>query len=203
MNTLLLDGMLSDYAEFINELTGVSAFLWPVGMMFVLLSAVTLMYMLIGVMVNVTTLVASTEREGFTVAFLANNMRNVLSELGYPAEHPFSKEEFRNLILHPDVVRLLGSIDVDILIMLDAAEAIWDDFNDKETRGFVFSDVVEAILSLRSENTATVQDIKGGLRNMKMLMTDQHRALMNKLSRDIGVLKQRIQDLQESEYEED
>lgn len=48
MNTLLLDGLLADYAPLMKSLGSESAILWVVGLAYILLVAITVLYMLVG-----------------------------------------------------------------------------------------------------------------------------------------------------------
>merc|ERR1712232_1179668 len=50
MNTLLLDGILPDTSQLVNDMAGANPILWPIVMFFILLSCVTIMYMLVGVL---------------------------------------------------------------------------------------------------------------------------------------------------------
>ena len=48
MNTLLLDGLLADYSPMIKSLGNQSPILWIIGLTYVLLVAITVLYMLVG-----------------------------------------------------------------------------------------------------------------------------------------------------------
>ena len=48
MNTLLLDGLLADYSPMIKSLGSQSPILWIIGLAYVLLVAITVLYMLVG-----------------------------------------------------------------------------------------------------------------------------------------------------------
>ena len=48
MNTLLLDGLLADYSPMIKSLGNQSPILWIIGLAYVLLVAITVLYMLVG-----------------------------------------------------------------------------------------------------------------------------------------------------------
>lgn len=52
-------------------------------MLFVLMTSVTMMYMLMGVMVNVIDIVAASEREGLAVSTVALSLRQAL-------KHPYA-----------------------------------------------------------------------------------------------------------------
>merc|ERR1712217_832217 len=94
MNTLLLDGILPDAAVLVNDMAGANPILWPFIMGFILLASLTLMYMLIGVLVEVIGVIAVTEKEVMTVSAVASDLRDALEHLGTDTEKPFGKTEF-------------------------------------------------------------------------------------------------------------
>eukprot|EP00931_Biecheleriopsis_adriatica_P038236 TRINITY_DN21922_c0_g1_i2.p1 TRINITY_DN21922_c0_g1~~TRINITY_DN21922_c0_g1_i2.p1 ORF type:complete len:800 (-),score=167.05 TRINITY_DN21922_c0_g1_i2:80-2479(-) len=198
MNSLLLDGILPDQSYLVNDLAGVSYFLWPVVVVFILLTVVTLMYMLIGVMVNVIAMVAAAEREGMAVSYLAGSLRKALNDIGYEAHHTFTKDEFKELVIVPEIVRILSYIDVDVIILVEVADSIYEDFVEREGHGFGFTDLVEVFLSLRGGNPATVKDIKGTLRSVKQAFTSQVEGMVARLEKELRLVKQGTTDLQDS-----
>ena len=70
MNTLLLNGILPDHANLVNDVSDPSkgsAFFGLVVMAFVVLASITIMYMLVGVLVEVVSKIAADEKENLTV----------------------------------------------------------------------------------------------------------------------------------------
>ncbi|CAE7695275.1 Scn1a [Symbiodinium sp. CCMP2456] len=68
MMTLFLNGIVPNQANIINEVGVASWAFWLILVCFVLLASVTIMYMLVGVLVEVMTVISATEKEGMTVS---------------------------------------------------------------------------------------------------------------------------------------
>merc|ERR1712195_339616 len=98
MNTLLLDGILPQHAKTVNDLSGADAYFFPLIMCFIVLSAITVMYMLIGVLVDVISSIAAAEKEGMTISELASELRKLMSSMDRDADAPITHFEFRNFL---------------------------------------------------------------------------------------------------------
>eukprot|EP00931_Biecheleriopsis_adriatica_P022282 TRINITY_DN14360_c1_g1_i1.p1 TRINITY_DN14360_c1_g1~~TRINITY_DN14360_c1_g1_i1.p1 ORF type:complete len:916 (-),score=153.67 TRINITY_DN14360_c1_g1_i1:115-2700(-) len=204
MRTLFVSGIVADNAQLLNLLGDVHPVLWVFAMLFLLLTSVTLMYMLIGVMVNVIQLVANSEREGMTVQYVACSLRGVLQDdLGYDPDHTYSKDDFKNLLVDPTVVKILNGADIDVYAVIDVADMVYDDFMEKESRQMSFADLVGVFLNMRGHNDATVKDVMSVRRALMRQMDKANEQLLAKLGHEIGVIKQGIKHLQESEEDDD
>ncbi|CAE7646754.1 unnamed protein product, partial [Symbiodinium sp. CCMP2456] len=73
-------------------------FLWPITVFFLSLVSLTVMYMLVGVLVEVVHVVSSVEKDSLAVSYLAHEMRIELDKLGFDSEEPISKVEFQKLV---------------------------------------------------------------------------------------------------------
>merc|ERR1712190_345836 len=165
------DGILPDTAGLVNDMAGADPILWPFIMGFILLASLTLMYMLIGVLVEVIGVIAVTEKEVMTVSAVASDLRDALEHLGTDTEKPFGKTEFQKLLTMPPVIGILQSIGVDVIVLLDMSDLVYDDI-DKTGLGISFPDFVDIILNMRGTNQATVKDIRQQLRFVKALIRD-------------------------------
>jgi len=191
MQSLLLDGILPGYADYVNELTEEDALLFPISMIFITLAAVTIMYMLIGVLVDVVAVIATTEKEGMTIASVAAELRHMFSVMGRDSLAPITQFEFRSLLTQPQFTAIVQDVNVDVMMLFEMSEVIFEDPEAMAT-GLSFEKFVEVILGMRGSNTATVRDVKEQYKAIKKLMettTDQLRTIM---SSQLGQLQNQI-----------
>jgi len=194
MSTLLLDGILPDNAKIIHDVGSANPVLWPILMCFILLASVTLMYMLIGVLVDVIRNVAASEKEGMIVAIVANQMRRVMQTLHLDAEAPISKREFQELMVDPDMARVLHEVGIDVIVLIDMADMLFEDIDGD---CMTFEHLVETVLNMRGSNPATVRDIKGSLRVTKSVVAESLNGLNKKISDEFKYIKKQLKDLQD------
>eukprot|EP00929_Paragymnodinium_shiwhaense_P053792 TRINITY_DN2695_c0_g1_i1.p1 TRINITY_DN2695_c0_g1~~TRINITY_DN2695_c0_g1_i1.p1 ORF type:complete len:988 (-),score=302.05 TRINITY_DN2695_c0_g1_i1:112-2994(-) len=194
MNTLVLDGILPGSGRLVHEITVAVPLLYPVLMIFVLIAAVTLMYMLIGVLVDVVTAIATTEKEAMIVSDLATQLRNIMYDSGFNPDLPLSKMEFHELLYAEDVVSIVKRVHVDPTVLVDMADVIFDDI-DKDGQGMRFEQFVELILNMRGQNPATVKDIKQQMLVMKGIIRDSTDGLLKKIREEISMVKLQIHDM--------
>jgi len=159
MNTLLLHGVLPDHAVLMNDIGEASPFLWVILFAFVLLAFLTLMYMLIGVLCDVVSVTATVEKEGMTVIALATQLRAAWEDMEKDTNDIISKEEFNNLLVEPEIVRISTGVGVDVFMLMDMADVVFEDF-EKQEKDMSFEDFVELMLKMRGGNQATVKDIR-------------------------------------------
>merc|ERR1711881_404634 len=103
MNTLLLDGLFADNAGLVRALMGENPIFWPIIMFFVVVVSITLSYMLIGVLVQIVQVIASTEKERAIVGTVAGYLRIQWQEQGFESDTMITLEEFQNLLVEPSV----------------------------------------------------------------------------------------------------
>lgn len=194
MNTLLLKSMFAESASFVYSLAAWHPVFWPFVVLFILITSVTMMYMLIGVMVNVVNSVAASEREGSTVSLIAQSLRQVMSKLGMDPDGPLSKQTVTDLLLDAEVAQFLYSLDVDSIVMVEMLDTFYEDIMEKEGRQMNFEDLVDGLLNLRGTNPATVQDVKGSIRILKTSFTKELSDLRKSLLGEINTLKIDLRD---------
>lgn len=206
MNTLLLNGILADYAPFVNDLgngsQGGSAVYWIAILIFVLLSAITIMYMLVGVLVEVVGVIATTEKEGIVVAYVAGQMRDKLETMGHGTEMSFTKYELQNLLIEPDVCELLTSVNVDVVVLIDMLDMVYEDI-ERAGGSMTFERMVDLLLNGRGANQATVRDTKEILRIMKQMMRTSTEDLHKKLDSEFQVVRTSLSTLREEALSRD
>lgn len=156
MSTLLLRGTLPDLHEFVVTIGDESGVYACLAMIFILLTTLTVMNMLVGVLCEVINVVSAVEKEQMTVQFVKSKLLALISEahIDQDANKSISKDEFEKLLLLPEGARIIEEVGVDVVGLVDFADDIF-----KDGIELSFPDFMELVLQLRSNNTATVRDI--------------------------------------------
>jgi chaperonin cofactor prefoldin len=135
--------------------------IWPLiilSLIFIGLAALTLMNMLIGVLCEIVSAVAESERADMRAETLANNMTRIMKELDENRNGLICLHEFTNIVQNKDAINLFGEVGVDPLSIIDFAELFFYDDEGKEIE-LEFEGLMEVILDLRESNEATVKDM--------------------------------------------
>jgi len=163
MHTLLLDGTLMDSpGNVVKALLEDSVFLVIVFYVFVCLAALMVMNMLIGVLCEVVSAVAATEREQIAVQLVMDGFTAIISKGGLDkdGDQKISRKEFEDILEDPDTTRLLEHVNVDVYGLVDLADFIFaQDDDDEGEKHLTFHEFMDIVLKLRGTNTATVKDI--------------------------------------------
>jgi hypothetical protein len=159
---------LDNLGGVIFEIAAESWFVTVLFYVFILLAAMTVLNMLIGVLCEVVSAVAATEKEALTVAYVKSKVEEVISEFGVDedGDRRVSKREFKKILEIPSACNALQEVDVDVVGLVDIADFIFEeeDKDDeegkpKEEKALSFEEFMDLVLSLRSSNSATVKDI--------------------------------------------
>jgi len=161
MYSLLLYGTLLDDIGVMSENLGSEAPYLPVIFFcFVLLAALTVMNMLIGVLCEVVSAVAATEREEMLVGYVNGRLRSVVAILDKDGDNQISKREFVQILENSDAVRCLQEVGVDVVGLIDFADYIFEDEDAVDVdKQLTFSQFMDVVLQLRGTNNATVKDV--------------------------------------------
>jgi len=170
MHALLLHGTLMDeMADIVNGLGASNPFFPVVFYLFLLISSLTVMNMLIGVLCEVVAAVAATEKEESSVAYVKWQIRDIMKKggLDLDGDGMISKEEFVKILDNPQATRTLSNAGVDVFGLIDCADFIFGDDGaedeganeDAEPVQLSFADFMEVVLQLRGTNVATVKDL--------------------------------------------
>lgn len=200
MDTLLLNAIFPDSSGIISKISGANIWLWPIIVFFFSLVSVTIMYMLVGVLVDVVGLVATVEKEGLEVSYLAGLLRNELENLGYKADSPISQFEFQNLMLEPSIVKIVAGAGVDVIVLADMMDLLMEDIL-KQGGSITFPGLMEIVLSMRGSNPATVKDFKEQIKMFKVIMNEAMEEGVKKIKKEIGNMKAEAQDLDSDDDE--
>mmetsp|Transcript_109754 Transcript_109754/g.199844 ORF Transcript_109754/g.199844 Transcript_109754/m.199844 type:complete len:728 (-) Transcript_109754:68-2251(-) len=156
MDTLLLGGTLPDHQDIVDEVGAEHVLLKILFLIFMLLASLTVMNMLMGVLVEVVSVVSAVEKEQMVVNFVKHQLQSLLHTSGLDADgdNQISKAEFENLLEKQEAARALQDVGVDVVGLVD-----FTDFIFKDDIELSFPDFMEMVLQLRGSNTATVKDI--------------------------------------------
>lgn len=154
--TLLLEGTLPDLAILVRQCGQQHVLLAGLMMIFILLTTLTLMNMLVGVLVEVVNNVSVVEKEQMLVSQVRSQMTRFFENytIDKDGNSCLSKEEFGNFLVIPEVATFLQSVGVDVVGLVEFIELIFADEDE-----LLFCQVLELILELRGSNKATVKDV--------------------------------------------
>mmetsp|Transcript_18211 Transcript_18211/g.38845 ORF Transcript_18211/g.38845 Transcript_18211/m.38845 type:complete len:400 (-) Transcript_18211:8-1207(-) len=128
---------------------------------FILMGALTVMNMLIGVLCEVVSEVAATEKEDMMVSLVTSKMERIVGQLDEDGDLRISKAEFASILEVPEAVFALKGVGVDPVAIVDFADFIFDE-DDEETNTFgsiSFEEFMSVVLKFRGSNVATVKDM--------------------------------------------
>jgi len=188
MNTLLLNGVFADSAVLIGSMSASEPWLWPILIFFMALVSLTLMYMLVGVLVDVVGVVATSEKEGMAVSLIASQLRTELRRLGYKEDAEISQAQFVNLMADAGILKIIQGVGVDVVVLADMLDMIFEQFS-RGNPSLTFPDLVEVVLSMRGTNPATVKDCKEQVRVTKSLIKEGNDELMEQIKEEINKIQ--------------
>eukprot|EP00435_Cladocopium_sp_Y103_P073535 s126_g44.t1 len=166
MYTLLLYGtFLDNLSSFCDEVGAESGLCLALIFIFVLLSACTVLNMLIGILCEVVNTVTTVEKEEMTVLFVTNKLQKVLDELDSNNDGQLSKEEFEHILQVPAAARALEEVGVDPVSIVDCGNFI---FGEGGGTDLPFKKFMEVLLTLRSDNKCTLRyviSLRGQVKN--------------------------------------
>eukprot|EP00928_Gymnodinium_smaydae_P008616 TRINITY_DN13134_c0_g1_i1.p1 TRINITY_DN13134_c0_g1~~TRINITY_DN13134_c0_g1_i1.p1 ORF type:complete len:665 (+),score=119.21 TRINITY_DN13134_c0_g1_i1:153-1997(+) len=165
MVTLLLRGTLPDMADLVENVGDVSYLVAGVLLVFILLSSLTVLNMLVGVLCEVVGAVSSVEREQMTLQFVKYKLLELLKKGDQDGSLSITREEFESILVLPEGAKIIQEVGVDAVGLVDFVDHIFVD--DVEIS---FQEFMEIMLQLRGSNAATVKDIVDLRKAMIQLM---------------------------------
>mmetsp|Transcript_91238 Transcript_91238/g.162500 ORF Transcript_91238/g.162500 Transcript_91238/m.162500 type:complete len:553 (-) Transcript_91238:45-1703(-) len=208
METLLLYGVFPETYALMSAL-GDSPVSFIAMLCFLALVSITIMYMLVGVLVEVVGVIANVEKEALTVSFVATQLREALNTLGYNVDGVFTEFEFQKIMHEPSVLAICTGVGVDVVVLMDMLTHIYSEVT-KSGESFRFSMFVDVVLSTRGSNPATVKDCKEQIKVMKILLAQtftEHQKYLTVRFEDMKLemkeIREDIKELQDDELEEE
>jgi len=193
MYSLGIYGTLCDNIKYLtDELGKESAVFSGLFFLYVLLTAFTVMNMLIGVLCEVVSAVASTEREEILVTYVKSKVLKVVEEIDEDGDRHITKAEMVGILENASACRALKEVGVDVMSLVDNADAIFVDVKGRELEQLSFADFMHVVLSLRGTNNATVKDIvelRKSLRVMNEEIVSKFQPMMRQIQRLVQEVK--------------
>jgi len=189
--------LLDDLSDFMDAIRAENSMILFVVFIFICLSALTVMNMLVGILCEVISSVAETEKE----LFLAEKCRSVMKEIVVNLDQDYSGsislKEMKDILVTPGAINALQEIGVDPLGMIDFAEMFfWDEAG--KPVDLSFERFMELVLDLRSSNNATLKDIMNLGKQFNAKLNHQAEATRNlevQLRKSTTRLESQIQDV--------
>jgi len=155
MNTLLLHGCFGEELPDVVNTAGRESILFgAIIILFVLIASLTVMNLLVGVLVEVVSVVASVEKETLQVTFVKTKVLDTLHEIDANMDGNISRSEFESLLFQPTAAKALQEVGVDVVGLVDFSDFIFADGDE-----ISFYQFMDTVLQLRGSNMATVKDI--------------------------------------------
>lgn len=174
MWTLMIDGTLLNDPGLVvvtvgraRSPTGVMSIL--IFMCFLVLSAVTLMNMLVGVMCEVMSAVASHERDEADLRLMKKTIYAELKKFDEDGNGMISNEELTNVIQNPQALEVLHSLNIDVDYLADVQQMMFPtqlpaagEPNEHVTKDIPIEKTIEMMLMCRGHLPVTVKNLVQG-----------------------------------------
>jgi len=163
MKNLLLPAVFPDMVDFITDMSEEGFMTEVLAIAFSVLSVMTLMNMLIGILCEVIATSAEVEKEAIRTHLVKEALLEVLGKNGHEAslETKLNKKQFIRLMVKPAAIQVVRDIGVDPVGLLEFMDYIFgEEFGDgTEETQLTFETIIDVVLNLGAGNTATVKDV--------------------------------------------
>lgn len=156
--------------------------------------------MLVGVLVEVVGALAHAEKESITVGYVASTLRDKMHSHGHDVESPLSKAELQDLLLDPEILEVLSSVQVDVVALVELVNIAYEDA-ERSGASMNFERIVGLVLNGRGQNTACVKDTSELLRILKQIIIQKTGEATEKLQDEIGIVHRSLQSMREEQFE--
>merc|ERR1719253_319373 len=126
-------------------------------LLFVLASALTVMNMLIGVLCEVVTQVAETEKEDNAVKLVKDNLLVIMKEMDEDGSGTICKAEIQQMLDNEAALETLGNLGVALGYFMEQMDMFYSETEDIATHR-----IIDMILMLRANRPPTIKDIVHG-----------------------------------------
>mmetsp|Transcript_13993 Transcript_13993/g.31724 ORF Transcript_13993/g.31724 Transcript_13993/m.31724 type:complete len:760 (-) Transcript_13993:125-2404(-) len=170
MHTLLIVGTFLDNLGPVMDIVKKDSLVFGLMfLVFIALAALMVMNMLIGVLCEVVSGVATAEKEDMMISFVKTQLRKVVTEIDKNHDDSISEKEFDQIVTNKVAIHALVECGVDPLILIDMKDLLFQDADEDdeefaeakgdEEKTFKFSEFLDLVLQLRGSNRATVKDM--------------------------------------------
>jgi len=188
MNTLLLRGILPEFAELMDDVAGSDfPWIWPILLSFILLASLTMMNMLVGVLVEVVYVLSAVEKESMLVSHVAQGLRHAMAHLQKDTSVDISHADFRHLLVQPEIASIVQEAGVDVVVLLDQSDIIFESLQQEGGESEMsFEKFIDIVLNMRTTNGATVKDVSQQLRLISRMVKETSAMSEEHLAKLIG-----------------
>jgi len=155
MTTLLIDGTFLDGFGYVARSLMDTNHYFPlcVLILFVLLSALTVMNMLIGVLCEVVSAVAAAEKEDSAIRLVKDKLLALLRELDEDGSGEISRQEIQQVLDNEDAMAVLENLQVDVHHLMEQLDMFFEEGGD-----LTIQQIMDLILMLRGDRPITMKD---------------------------------------------
>jgi hypothetical protein len=222
MWVLLIEGVLLDEpSNSLRVFVKYSYVMTTLFLLFISLSAFTILNMLIGILCQVVDKETKIERDAADKRYLNCTLLELLKLHDEDSDQKIRKNEFDMLMRNPVTKNVLTRFDVDASDLLSMKDNLFDSqdaalaqaeeidsscsldeteiFKAQKEPVLSHQEFLRVVMRLRGSNASTVKDIVD-LREFVKTSLDTHREYMGQLLRNVGNMEQEILDSQENQY---
>lgn len=158
-------------------------------LVFILFSAVTIMNMLIGVLCEVVSTVAQTERDDAAIRLMKTSILRELRHYDTNQNGKISRDELDHVMKSPKTVDALEALDIDVECLRDLHQVL---IKDAEV---TIEGVMELLLSYRGDLPCTVKHVVESQVFTRWELSRQMKTLWNNIEKEVRECNLRILDL--------
>lgn len=162
---------------------------------YILLTNITVMNMLIGVLCEVVTAVKTADDEKVAVDFMKQHLRGMLVALDTDHNQLISKDELSRVMENPHAMKVLEELEVNPADLLELTNTLYDDdLAHGRVQEVTREELMEVILKVRGNRSVMMQDIVEVRCDIRRLVTrrcESLQAAVEQLSRRIDKLAPR------------
>lgn len=174
MNCLMVNAVFADQATILDQVLAGGIFYYLFLVIFLVLTTMTVLNMLIGVMCELIGTTAEFERESIVVDQVRENVKKVLPTMDSDGDGMISEEEFVQILDSPEAMVILSEVDVDVFALVDFAEYI---FRGRDQ--ISFEDFMATIMKFRGGQDVTMRDLV----DMREFLSNEIKELSKKVSK--------------------
>jgi hypothetical protein len=165
MYTLWVDGTVLDSPHNISLMLWKESPILPcIFWLFVFFSAILMLNMLVGVLCEVVSAVASAEKEAMSTESVKGKLQRMFQEcdLDQSGDGKISRRELTDCLLRDaNAYQVMEAVGVDVFNLVDNMDFIFHDSDDEEgmEKEFSFEEFVSLVLDHRGSNSVTIRDV--------------------------------------------
>lgn len=154
--SLLVQCIMPDQEESFKRAAADNWFVGLLWLLFILFASYIVMGLLVGVLVETVSTVATLEREQLDIDFAQKVLWEMIDKGGADedGDNRISETEYVNLLSRPEAAKALTVLGVDMTAALDYGILLFED-----GEPLTFAEFMEGMLTLRGSNHTTVKDI--------------------------------------------